>query len=211
MSEPKSPPKTQTASAPAPSPGSSKKPIPGSSSQEFRQYRVNRNEDPFNPQYLPLLKQELAPDEFARFCAYREQYAAFRRGHARGAKGEPMARPELEMAGEPRSRARRHPACRWSACPRAPLALTPSSVPQITKPPKRRAPRATRSRTRRASTPLRSRRCPCCQHQLQHQLQPQPQPQQQQQQQQQQQHHHLHHQAVVGLFKPPDPTAAKAS
>ena len=71
-----------------------------SPSGAFRSYRQTRNEDPFNPQYLPLLKQELSPAEFARFCEYREQYASFRRGHARGAKGEPKKRPELASDGE---------------------------------------------------------------------------------------------------------------
>jgi len=51
-------------------------------------YHAVQGEDPFNPQYLPLLKQVLAPDEFAKFCAYRTEYASFRRGNAHGSKGE---------------------------------------------------------------------------------------------------------------------------
>jgi len=73
----------------------SEEPIPPSTSEErvVPRYRKLHNEDPFDSRHLPLLKHELGPEEFARWLSYREDYASFRKGQARGAKGELKSRP----------------------------------------------------------------------------------------------------------------------
>jgi len=77
-----------------------RQPIPASNSQDGvdgkTRYRKLHNEDPFDSRHLPLLKHELGPEEFARWISYREDYASFRRGNARGARGELKSRAGVE-------------------------------------------------------------------------------------------------------------------
>jgi len=54
------------------------------------------------PSYLDTLEKELTPAEFEKFCIYRQQYAAFRRGFAHGARGE-LSSKDLTKLDDPSS------------------------------------------------------------------------------------------------------------